>query len=91
MRVGVVYFHVAIACLAGTPAAGSFVPTFSEENFNRLIIFTGIMLIASSLFMAGVSGINPPPETEEEVKEKREIKRKGGSLRSGEETVSPSK
>ncbi|KIJ52627.1 hypothetical protein M422DRAFT_156691 [Sphaerobolus stellatus SS14] len=96
-RLGIVYFHVAIACLAGTPAAGAFVPEFSEKNFNRLIIFTGVMLIASSVFIGGVGlvkgrdgmrGGEGPVEVEEEKdggdEEKRDLEAgMGGGIEGG--------
>ncbi|KAF8515407.1 monocarboxylate permease [Hysterangium stoloniferum] len=50
-RLGTLYFFVAVACLAGTPTAGAFVPKFTEQNFSSLIIFTGVILLSAAALM----------------------------------------
>ena len=46
---GTLYFFVAVACLVGTPTAGAFFrPSFTREQFEHLIIFTGVLLLASA-------------------------------------------
>ncbi|EPQ53733.1 MFS transporter, partial [Gloeophyllum trabeum ATCC 11539] len=45
-RVGSVYMIAAVAALVGTPTAGAFVKTVDQHNFNSLIIFTGVMVLA---------------------------------------------
>jgi len=64
-RLGTLYFCVAIACLAGTPTAGAFVPTFSQSRFERLIVFTGVMLLASAVLIAIAYKV-PPPRRQDE-------------------------
>ncbi|KAF8575182.1 MFS general substrate transporter [Ramaria rubella] len=50
-RLGTMYFFVAVACLVGTPTAGAFVPSFTQEHFNHLIIFTGALLLLSAILL----------------------------------------
>lgn len=53
-----IYLFVAVATLVGTPTAGAFVLEFNQTNVNRLIIFTGILIIAGALTL-GLASLVP--------------------------------
>lgn len=48
---------MAIPTLVGTPTAGAFVPTFTQEHFDHLIIFTGVLLLSSAALMGAAHKI----------------------------------
>lgn len=52
-RLGSVYIVVALASLAGTPIAGTFVPTdkIDSAHFTRLIEYAGAFVVAGSIVL----------------------------------------
>ncbi|KDQ53742.1 hypothetical protein JAAARDRAFT_136735 [Jaapia argillacea MUCL 33604] len=50
-RLGSIWMIVAVATLAGTPTAGTFVKTLDKDHFMHLIAFTGVLItLAGSAF-----------------------------------------
>ncbi|KAE9410229.1 MFS general substrate transporter [Gymnopus androsaceus JB14] len=50
-RLGSMYAFMASACLAGTPIGGLFIKTRNEENFRRMILFSGLMTFVGAIFL----------------------------------------
>lgn len=65
---------MAVANLVGTPTAGAFVKTKTQEGFARLIGFTGALVLAGALFGAAAWAI-------EYRKAKREARERGEKWR----------
>ncbi|TCD62054.1 hypothetical protein EIP91_007530 [Steccherinum ochraceum] len=59
-RIGSVYLVAAVANLIGTPTGGAFIKTVNQHNFDNLIIFTGVLALASSATFAVVRTIHSP-------------------------------
>ncbi|KAH9929021.1 major facilitator superfamily domain-containing protein [Epithele typhae] len=59
-RLGATYIGVAIASLAGTPTAGALLTTTDQSHFNNLIVFTGVLLVAGTVVMAGAGLVGSP-------------------------------
>ena|SRR5882724_9080379 len=57
-RLGTIFLCVGIALLVGPPTAGAFVPVFTQENFDHLIIFTGVLMVISVLLLGVVHRID---------------------------------
>ncbi|TDL28262.1 MFS general substrate transporter [Rickenella mellea] len=51
-RLGSIYVGVAFATFTGPVIAGALVPMVTQSNFNKLIVFTGVMLISGGLMLA---------------------------------------
>nr|VWO98132.1 MFS domain-containing protein [Ganoderma boninense] len=54
-RLGTVYVFVALATLAGTPTAGALLDAVDEAHFQRLIVFTGIVLALGTVVLVGAA------------------------------------
>ncbi|KZT18941.1 MFS general substrate transporter, partial [Neolentinus lepideus HHB14362 ss-1] len=50
-RVGSIYMIAAVAALVGTPTAGAFVKVVGQHDFDGLIIFTGVMVLAGGVII----------------------------------------
>jgi len=74
-RLGTTYFFIAISTLVGTPTAGAFVPDFTQEHFDHLIIFTGVLLLLGSILIGVAHRIS--------------TQRQAGNDLAGEETKDP--
>ncbi|EGO19309.1 hypothetical protein SERLADRAFT_364080 [Serpula lacrymans var. lacrymans S7.9] len=49
-RIGILFAFLSTGALAGSPIGGIFVKTQDRENFQHLILYTGIMALAGSFF-----------------------------------------
>jgi hypothetical protein len=58
---------VAVATLAGTPTAGSFLQATDQVHFNRLIVFAGLMIVIGAVAVgaAWVLGSKKPVDSVE--------------------------
>ena len=52
---GSIFLLVAIATLAGTPSAGSFLNIIDQSHFNKLVIFTGCLTLAGGAVLLFVN------------------------------------
>jgi hypothetical protein len=50
---------VAVATLAGTPTAGAFIQTIDQAHFNRLIVFSGVMVLVGAIALGAARLIHP--------------------------------
>jgi hypothetical protein len=74
---GTIFLVEAVATLAGPAVAGSFLPTVTQQNFNKLIIFTGVMIMGGAACLAVAYVLN--------VREKRMQEEEGAGSRGGSE------
>ncbi|KAA1469651.1 MFS general substrate transporter [Dentipellis sp. KUC8613] len=50
-RIGMLFATLSFGALAGTPIGGVFIRTESREHFQHLILYTGILCLAGSVFL----------------------------------------
>ncbi|KAI0742078.1 monocarboxylate permease [Daedaleopsis nitida] len=54
-RLGSVYIFLAIATLVGTPTGGALLKTVDDAHFDRLIVFSGVMMAAGTVVLVAAA------------------------------------
>ena len=79
---GTIFLVDAVATFAGPAVAGTFLPTVTQRNFNRLIVFTGVMILGGALCL-GIAYVLA-------IREKRMLPRESCSENTLANDISPS-